>query len=123
MTHYVLLKRRLHMIRVRHRGQLLKHNELNEIANNYILTKHAKEMIEKRCPNLNIKHSIKHPILAYFNTDGSVNIAINGFEYLVVSLDRFPYRIITFKEKSHNGIDIYSKRYLAQMGYCRKLFQ
>lgn len=40
------------MIRVRHRGQLLKHNELNEIANNYILTKHAKEMIEKRCPNL-----------------------------------------------------------------------
>lgn len=63
--------------------------KLNEIANNYILTKHAKEM----------------------------------FEYLVVSLDRFPYRIITFKEKSHNGIDIYSKRYLAQMGYCRKLFQ
>jgi hypothetical protein len=111
------------MIQVRHRGQLLKYNELNEIANNYILTKHAKEMIDKRCPNLNIKHSIKHPILAYFNTDGSVNIAINGFEYLVVSLDRFPYKIITFKEKSHNGIDIYSKRYLAQMGYCRKLFQ
>lgn len=25
------------MIRVRHRGQLLKHNELNEIANNYII--------------------------------------------------------------------------------------
>lgn len=47
------------MIRVRHRGQLLKHNELNEIANNYILTKHAKEMIDKRCPNLNIKHLIR----------------------------------------------------------------
>lgn len=38
------------MIRVRHRGQLLKHNEFNEIANNYILTKHAKEMIEKKMP-------------------------------------------------------------------------
>lgn len=66
---------------------------------------------------------IRVRLLAYFNTDGSVNIAINGFEYLVVSLDRFPYRVVTFKEKSHNGIDIYSKRCLAQMGYCRKLFQ
>lgn len=31
------------MIRVRHRGQLLKHNELNEIVNNYILTKMQKQ--------------------------------------------------------------------------------
>lgn len=108
------------MIRVRHRGQLLNHNELNEIANNYILTKHAKEMIEKRCPNLNIEHSIRHPLLAYFNTDGSANIAINNFEYLVVVFNKYPYRIVTFKEKSHNGIDVYYKRYLAQMGYCRK---
>lgn len=111
------------MIRVRHRGQLLRQNELNEIADNYILTRHAKEMIEKRCPDLNIKHSIQYPILAYFNTDGSINIAINNFEYLVIALDKFPYRVITFKEKSHNGIDIYFKRYLAQIGYCRKLFQ
>jgi hypothetical protein len=108
------------MIQVRHRGQLLKYNELNEIANNYILTRHAKEMINKRCPNLNIRRSIKNPILAYFNTDGSVNIAINKFEYLVIALDKFPYKIITFKEKSQNGIDIFFKRYLAQIGCCRK---
>lgn len=31
------------MIRVRHRGQLLKHNELNKIPNNYILTKMQKQ--------------------------------------------------------------------------------
>lgn len=111
------------MIKVRHRGQLLKRNELDEIANNYILTKHAKEMIDKRCPNLNIKYSIQNPILAYFNTDGSVNIAISDFEYLVVVLDKFPYKVITFKEKSHNGIDIFFKRRLAQTGYCRKVFQ
>lgn len=111
------------MIKVRHRGQLLNRDELDEIANNYILTKHAKEMIEKRCPNLNVKYSIQNPILAYFNTDGSVNIAISDFEYLVVVLDKFPYKVITFKEKSHNGIDIFFKRYLAQTGYCRKVFQ
>ena len=107
------------MIQIRHRGQLLKHNELNEIANNYILTKHAKEMIDKRCPNLNIKHSIKHPILAYFNTDGSVNIAINGFEYLVVSLDRFPYKIITFKEKLQVSYSIRTE--ISEAGSIRAL--
>lgn len=111
------------MIKVRHRGQLLRRQELNEIADNYILTKHAKEMIETRCPNLNVKDSIRHPVLAYFNTDGSVNIALNSYEYLVVSLERIPYAVITFKEKSYNGVDIYRKRYLAKNGYCRKLFQ
>lgn len=111
------------MIKVRHRGQLLKRSELEEIADNYILSKHAQEMIDKRCPDLNIEYSIKNPVLAYFNTDGSVNIAISDFEYLVISLDVFPYKVITFKEKSHNGVDIFFKRYLAQSGYCRKVFQ
>lgn len=36
------------MIRVRYRGQLLKHNELNEIANNYILTKCKNKLNNKR---------------------------------------------------------------------------
>lgn len=111
------------MIEIRYRGQLLKRNELEEIADNYILTRHAKEMIDKRHPDLNIEYSIKNPILAYFNTDGSVNIAINDFEYLVIALNVFPYKVITFKEKSHNGIDIFFKRYLAQSGCCRKVFQ
>ncbi len=111
------------MIRIRHRGQLLKWYELYEIANNYILTRHAREKIAERCPNLNIHNAIRYPVIAYFNTDGSVNIALNSYEYLVVSLDRKPYPIITFKERSLNGIDIYEKRDMAQDGYCRKLLQ
>lgn len=111
------------MIRIRHRGQLLIQSELDEIANNYILTKHAEKMIGIRCPNLNVRNSIRNPILAYFNTDGSVNITLNSYEYLVVALDDKPYRVITFKEKSYNGVTIYEKWSFAKNGYSRKLFQ
>ena len=109
------------MLRVRHRGQRLNTSELEEIANNYIITKHAKERIHNRFPELNVTKAIKEPLLAYFNTDGSVNIALNEFEYLVVGTDRIPYPIITFKEKSHNNITIFEKQEMAQNGYNRKI--
>ena len=109
------------MIRVKHRGQQLTPQELEELANNYILTNHAQEMIHKRHSDLNVKELILHPMLAYFNTDGSVNIALNEFEYLVVATDRFPYHIITFKEKSHNSINIYEKWEMAKNGFIRRV--
>lgn len=100
------------------RGQELTAEELREIAEHFVLTKHARQRIAERYPDIDIRRAIMHPILAYFNTDGSVNIALNGYEYIVVAPNS--YHIITFKEKSLNDIDIFTKREMAIKGYGRK---
>lgn len=100
------------------RGQELTTEELREIADNFILTHHAEQRITERYPNVDIRKAILHPILAYYNTDGSINIALNSYEYIVVAPNS--YHIITFKEKSLNNIDIFTKQQLAIKGYGRK---
>ena len=102
------------------RGQLVGEKKLQQIANNYIVSIHAEEQIEKRKADIDIKSIILNPLLAYYNTDGSMNIALNEYEYLVVKKHKDnTYIIITFKEKSHNNINIFQKRKLAQQGYAR----
>lgn len=101
-----------------HKGELLNDNELKEVAENFILSKHAEQRIAERYPNIDIKKAILHPVIAYYNTDKSINIAINGYEYIVVA--PFTYKVITFKEKSFNAIDIFAKRELAQKGIGRR---
>ena len=100
------------------RGQELTAEELREIAEHFVLTKHARQRIAERYPDIDIRKAIIHPLLAYYNTDGSINIALNSFEYIVIAPDS--YSVITFKEKSLNNIDIFAKRELAIKGYGRK---
>lgn len=102
------------------RGQLVGERKLQEIADNYIVGIHAGERIAKRNAGIDIRSIILNPLLAYYNTDGSMNIALNEWEYLVVKRDGNTYKIITFKEKSHNNINIFEKRKFAQLGYARR---
>ena len=105
------------MCRWLHSGEMLTTAELKEIAENFSLSRHAEERITERHPNIDIEQAILNPMLAYYNTDKSVNIAINKYEYLVVA--PYTYKVITFKEKSHNNIDIFAKRELAKQGKKR----
>lgn len=107
------------------RGELLTAVELNNIANHLTLSYHAKEQLTVRNfgTDLNkIKTAILNPILAYYNTDGSINIARNRWEYFVIVPKKDGFLMITYKEQSHNGIDIYAKRNLAIRGYGRQGF-
>ncbi len=108
-------------MKVKYSGELLTRKELKIISNNFILSKHARERLFERFPNINIKECIRNPILAYWNTDGSINVAIDRFNYIVLVQKGLKFLIITFKEKSLNNIDIYRKRELALSGYSRKL--
>ena len=105
---------------VKYRGEEVPKKDLNYISNNYILTRHAKEMIDKRHSNVNVVESIRTPMIAYFNTDGSINCAINEDEYFVIATDAFPFRVVTFKEKSWYGKNVLEKREMAMNGYDRK---
>ena len=102
------------------RGELLTATELQEIAENYILTEHAKNRLPERYPHLNISKAILYPVIVYFNTDYTINIALNGYEYIVVGHNQNCYTVITVKEKSLNGIDIFAKRDFAVNGYGRR---
>lgn len=104
---------------VKYKGELLTTEELKEIAENFTLSKHAEQRIAERCPELNISKAILKPLLAYFNTDGTVNIAVNGFEYLVIDPKYKPYKVVTYKMKSFNNVDIFMKREMAVQGISR----
>lgn len=106
---------------VKHRGQEVLKEDLLHISNNYILTNHAKERIEARNKSINIQEAIRNPLLAYFNTDGSINVAITPYEYFVIATDEFPYKIITYKEQSWYGINIYEKQQMARNGFKRNV--
>lgn len=106
------------MLRRLNRGENLTKEELQEIADNFILSTHAKNMIKKRNPNANIKEIILNPIIAYYNTDKSINIALNEYEYLVVAPNS--YVIVTFKEKSWYSKTVFDKQDMARNGYDRK---
>ena len=126
-------------------GRILSRKELRVILHNFSCTKHVIERLIERKNNLivynnkngvdflitkeNIIEDIENNyILAYYNTDGSVNVAIDEFNYYVVEPTRdskfFPYvwTLITFKEPSDNNINIYEKWGLAQNNYNRKEF-
>lgn len=97
---------------------------LNDIAYHFVLTKHAEERLAERFGTVDrqtIKEALLKPYLAYENTDGSYNIAINEWEYFVVKYNEHEQPIvITFKEKSHNSINIHEKLQLALAGYERR---
>lgn len=118
-------------------GELLTPTELMLLQGNYILGYHSEQRLLQRsdfvCYNKegkidycltmsNISKAIKNNVLAYYNTDGSINVAINRWEYFVFVWDNKmrKYVMVTFKEKSHNNIDIFKKRELAVKGYDRK---
>lgn len=107
---------------VKYRGELLTTEELKEIAENFELSRHAEQRIAERFADLNIHKAILNPLIAYFNTDGSINIALNSFEYLVIATNQKPYKVITYKEKSHNNIDVFVKREMAMQGKGRKVY-
>ena len=106
------------MLRRLNRGEELTREELQEIADNFILSNHSKEKIAERHPNANIKEIILNPIVAYYNTDKSINIALNEYEYLVIAPDS--YKVVTFKEKSWYSKTVFDKQDMAKNGYDRK---
>lgn len=106
------------MLRRLNRGEELTREELQEIADNFILSNHSKEKIAERHPTANIKEIILNPIVAYYNTDKSINIALNEYEYLVIAPDS--YVIVTFKEKSWYSKTVFDKQDMAKNGYDRK---
>ena len=105
------------------RGQLVPLWMVQKIAESYVLSKHAEERYNERFPNMDIKEAILHNEISYFNTDGTINICFNKFEYVVVNAlgkNRNHPKVITFKETSHNFITVYDKRELAMKGIARR---
>ena len=117
-------------------GEELDTTMLNTIKARYRLSSHAIEQLRKRSLYLsenngfinfaetkaNINKAIDSNILAYYNTDGSVNIAIDKFHYFVFAYKEAfsSWTLVTYKETSWYGIDIYQKRQMAIDGFDRQ---
>jgi hypothetical protein len=110
------------MITIKNRGEELTSAELQEIYNNLFISEHARERLRERVP-VNIKQLFESPLVAYFNTDGSVNVALDEYNYLVVQYcEHFKnWKVVTWKEKSWNSKTVFDKQRMAKAGYGRKV--
>lgn len=106
---------------IKNRGEDLTKEELNEIANNYYISLHAKERLQER-GNVNIRNLVLNPLVAYFNTDGSVNVAMDEWNYLVFAYSEKHqnWTVVTWKEESWHGKTVFDKQEMARNGYGRK---
>ena len=118
-------------------GQDISVSLYKEIRGNYFLSKHAQEQLEKRSDLLvkyedgkinfgatkrNINAAMDNAVLAYYNTDGSVNIALDDYNYFVFAWnpDRGSWTMITYKEMSWYSITIWEKQKMALDGFDRQ---
>lgn len=100
----------------------LTQNDLINISNNFILTKHAFYRVKNRLKYTmsDIKKSIVNSMLGYYNTDGSINVQVGDREeYYVFTFEDNKYRMITCKEPSLNGYKLSDKYKLALLGIKR----
>lgn len=69
-----------------------------------------------------VKQVIYNPYLAFYNTDGTINICIDENHYFVFAYnpDEKNYTCITYKESSKNGYTVNDKILLAKKGVIRK---
>lgn len=109
---------------LKNRGEELTKQDLEEISQNFRCSRHAKEQLERRLINgerVSIRKLLKDPLLAYFNTDQSINVALDKFHYAVIVYSEREgfFKVVTWKEDSWNGIDIYKKQELAKQGISR----
>lgn len=107
---------------IKYRGEELTPAELQEIADNFYISKHAKERLRER-GYVNIRDLVLNPLVAYFNTDGSINVAQDEYNYLVfVWSERHQnFTLVTWKEESWYGKTVFDKQKMAKNGYERKL--
>jgi len=103
-------------LRMLHNGELLLPTELEEISKNFRLSYHVENQLRDRGISLDLAPLFKNPFLAYYNTDGSINIARNDYEYFVVAKGDDCFVVVTFKEKSINGFTVTDKRNFALEG-------
>lgn len=102
------------------RGENLTKEELQEIYRNLRFTKHSIERLAQRgSTKVEVYNTIKKPFIAYFNTDGSINIAPNNWQCYIIERDRYNdgYVLITYKEEV--WLSMKDKQKLAQKGVDR----
>jgi hypothetical protein len=102
-------------------GQLVEEATVQQIANSFILSHHAKERLPRWKDVPSLKDAILNNSLAYYNTDGSINIGVDDYRYMVVvKKDDGAYLIVTLKETIYEPrTSIYERRELALKGIER----
>lgn len=111
------------------RGHTLTDNDIDAIINNFSISKHAAQrMVERRLFDSlpkdihnQVKRYILNNCLAFWNEDGTANIAIDVNHYFVIqySYTKSAYVVITYNETSENGYNIFDKRDMAVAGISK----
>ena len=99
---------------------LVPRKMIEYIAHNFIITTHARFRILQRSTRNDIRRMILNSPLAWRNTDGTINIAIDYYHYIVVGEVDGKFKIITYQGRSYNGYSVVDKFVIAYRGIDRK---
>lgn len=113
-------------MKLKSRGENLSRKELEELANNYVISKHAFTRLKERNLSLDkIKDIILNPYLAYFNTDKSINVCKDNYYYLVFTYceKEKKFVLVTYKEPSKSKVSVVKKQMYASLGLDRNKFR
>lgn len=124
------------------KGKRLTKKEVNQILKNFYLTTHSVKQLSNRrwevivwdskgridldLTKENVIEDIrKNLYIAYFDTDKSVNVAIDDFNYYVFAPSLIGNKVkywtlVTFKEPSVNGVNVFEKQKYAEINHVRK---
>lgn len=91
-------------------------SEIIQIYKNAVVSKHARKRLSERGATL---EDMLKSTFAYVNVDGSINIAINDYEYFVFVEKKDCHLLITYKERSKNNITVAQKYMIALNGRPR----
>lgn len=112
-------------------GRVLSDSDLEAIMNNFTISKYAMQRMVQRglfdeTPSTadlhnEVKRYLKNNVLAFWNEDGTANIAVDAYHYFVVQYTYNPkgYTILTYSDVSENGYNVFDKRKIA-LNSCKQ---
>ena len=103
---------------------LLTTEQIREIANNIILTDHARARVLERLgidDMGTLKQKLLHPYLAWVSYDDTFYVAVNTKQMCVIKKSWNGYVIVTAIEESKNDTSIADKFRMEFMGHRRKI--
>lgn len=113
------------------KGHTLTDNDIDAIVNNFTISRHAAQrMVERglfdtvpKDIHNQVRRYISNNCLAFWNEDGTANIAVDIDHYFVIqySYTKNSYVVLTYNTTSENGYNIFDKREMASAGLSKKL--
>jgi hypothetical protein len=100
---------------------LVGRKKIQWIAYNFVLSEHAEFRMVQRdtLTNRNLKNCIIDTVLAWKNTNGTISIALDLYNYIIVKIENDIPKIITFASTKEFDCTVVDKMFVEYKRFIR----